>query len=200
MVKGERASASPAALLRLSFADAHAWSAWLRKHHESSTGLWLQLAKKGARVPSVTYAEALEEALCWGWIDGQRAPFDAEAWLQRFTPRGPRSIWSKINRDKAEALIASGRMQPAGHAAIAQAKENGRWEAAYDSQRSATVPTDLEAALEANPRAKTFFAGLDSANRYAILFRLHHATRPETRARKLHQYVEMLAKGERLHR
>jgi uncharacterized protein YdeI (YjbR/CyaY-like superfamily) len=199
MVKGERASASPAALLRLSFADAQAWSSWLRKHHDSSTGLWLQLAKKGARVHSVTYAEALEEALCWGWIDGQRAPLDREAWLQRFTPRGPRSIWSKINREKADALIAAGRMQAAGHAAIAQARENGRWEAAYDSQSKAAVPEDLAAALEAHPRAKEFFAKLDSANRYAVLFRLHHAKLPETRARKLTQFVEMLERGERLH-
>jgi uncharacterized protein YdeI (YjbR/CyaY-like superfamily) len=199
MQKSERVSASPATLLRLSFADARAWAAWLRKHHDASSGLWLQLAKKGARVASVTYAEALEEALCWGWIDGQRAPLDREAWLQRFTPRGPRSIWSKINREKAEALIACGRMQAAGHAAIALAKENGRWEAAYDSQRTATVPEDLAAALEAHPRAKEFFATLDSANRYAVLFRLHHAKLPETRARKLDQFVEMLEKGERLH-
>jgi uncharacterized protein YdeI (YjbR/CyaY-like superfamily) len=199
MQKSERVSASPATLLRLSFADARAWAAWLRKHHDASSGLWLQLAKKGARVASVTYAEALEEALCWGWIDGQRAPLDREAWLQRFTPRGPRSIWSKINREKAEALIACGRMQAAGHAAIALAKENGRWEAAYDSQRTATVPEDLAAALEAHPRAKEFFATLDSANRYAVLFRLHHAKLPETRARKLNQFVEMLEKGERLH-
>ncbi len=148
---------------------------------------------------TLTYAEAVEAALCYGWIDGQGKSIDDTAWLQKFTPRGPRSVWSKINRQKAETLIASGRMQPAGLAAIERAKQNGQWDNAYDSHRTATVPDDLQAALDANAKAKAFFATLDSANRYAILWRLQTAKRAETRARRIEQFINMLENHEKLH-
>ena len=199
MTAAKKTAKASAEIVQIGFPNAQKFAAWLRKNHTASPGIWLKIGKKGAQGPSVSYAEALEEALCFGWIDGQKASLDAEAYLTKFTPRGPRSIWSKINRDKADALIASGKMEKAGHAAIAQAKGNGRWEAAYDSQRNSVVPDDLAAALEANPRAKKFFMTLDSANRYAVLWRLHHAKRAETRARKLREFVAMLARGERLH-
>ena len=175
------------------------WTTWLAKNHARSAGVWLQIAKQDGGVKSVSYAEALEVALCYGWIDGQKKGFDEATWLQKFTPRGPRSIWSKINREKAEALIADGRMQPAGLAAIEQAKRSGQWKAAYDSQRTIDVPADLQAALDQNAKAKAFFATLDSANRYAILFRLQTAKKAETRARRLEQFVRMLENHEKLH-
>jgi uncharacterized protein YdeI (YjbR/CyaY-like superfamily) len=150
-------------------------------------------------VKSVSYAEALEVALCYGWIDGQKKGLDESAWLQKFTPRGPRSIWSKINRRKAEELIKNGRMQPAGLAAIDRAKQTGQWISAYDSHRTATVPADLQDALNHNPKAKAFFATLDSANRYAILWRVHTARKAETRARRIEQFVTMLENHEELH-
>jgi uncharacterized protein YdeI (YjbR/CyaY-like superfamily) len=159
----------------------------------------LQIAKKTGKLKTVTYAEAVEVALCYGWIDGQGKGLDESAYLQKFTPRGPRSIWSKINRTKAEALIKSGRMQPAGRAAIDRAKKNGQWDAAYDSHRTAAVPADLQAVLDQNSKAKAFFATLDSANRYAILFRLQTAKKPETRARRLEQFVRMLENHEKLY-
>lgn len=183
----------------VSFKSAQAWTNWLAKHHTSSPGVWLRIAKKGAASPSVTYAGALEAALCYGWIDGQKKPQDAEWWLQRFVPRSPRGIWSRINCDKAEALIAQGRMQPAGLAAIAQAKQNGRWESAYEGSRRSTVPEDLQAALDANPEAKAFFDTLNSANRYAILFRIQTVKKAETRARKIVQFIDMLARQEKIH-
>lgn len=183
----------------VSFKSAKAWTNWLDKNHRASAGVWLRIAKKGAAAPSVTYAEALEAALCYGWIDGQKRPHDAESWLQRFVPRGPRSIWSRINREKAEALIGAGRMQPAGHESIEQAKKNGRWDTAYDSASRAAVPADFEAALDANPAAKTFFETLDSGNRYAVLFRIQTVKKAETRARKIGQFVEMLARKEKIH-
>src|SRR5438270_9393875 len=148
-----------------------AWSAWLDKNHHNSNGVWLRLAKKNSCLKSVTYAEALETALCYGWIDGQKRPESEQAWLQRFCPRSPKSIWSKINREKALALIESAKMKPAGHDAIKQARSNGRWESAYDSPSAASVPADFQAALDASPRANAFFENLDRANRYAILFR-----------------------------
>jgi len=183
----------------LSFENPEAFAAWLSEHHAGSPGLWLKLAKKGSGIASVNYAEALDVALCYGWIDGQKGSFDESWWLQKFTPRGARSIWSKINREKALALIANGRMQPAGLAEIERAERDGRWEAAYDSQSKAEVPADLAAALAASPAAQAFFATLDSANRYAVLFRVHGAKRPETRARRIAQFVEMLARGEKIH-
>jgi uncharacterized protein YdeI (YjbR/CyaY-like superfamily) len=181
------------------FDSEQAWAAWLDQNHRKSNGLWLRIAKKGASFPSVSYMEALEVALCYGWIDGQKRPESERAWLQKFVPRSARSVWSKINRDKATALMASGRMQPAGLEAIANAKENGRWEAAYDSPNAATVPDDLQAALDANPRAKAFFETLDSANRYAVLWRIQTVKKAETRARKIEQFVGMLARHERIH-
>ena len=185
------------------FASAAEWSAWLAAHHDDSPGVWLRIAKKGNASPSVTYAEAVEAALCWGWIDGQKAkapPAEAEAWwLQRFTPRTTRSPWSKINRDKATALIGRGAMQPPGLREVERAKADGRWDAAYDPPSAATVPDDLAAALEADPAAQAAFEALDRTNRYAILYRLQSAKRPETRARKVEQFVEMLREGRTLH-
>ncbi|MGO4883474.1 MAG: YdeI/OmpD-associated family protein [Bryobacteraceae bacterium] len=181
------------------FANSGDWLAWLDRHHTTSAGVWLRLAKKGSAIQSVTYAEALEAALCYGWIDAQKRPESDAAWLQRFTPRKSKSIWSKINREKALALIAAGRMQPAGLEQVDRAKKDGRWEAAYDSFRTAAVPEDFEAALDRNPRARAFFATLDRANRYAVLFRIQTAKRTETRARRIQQFVEMLARHEKLH-
>ena len=168
-------------------------------HHASSRGVWVKLAKKGAKSASVSYAEALEVALAWGWIDGQKGKLDETAWLQRFTRRGPKSIWSRINREKAVALIEAGEMKPAGLAEVERAKKDGRWEAAYDSQSRATVPPDLGKALAANPRAAAFFQTLESHNRYAILFRVHTAKKPETRAARIEKFVAMLAKREKVH-
>lgn len=175
------------------------WSEWLDKNHAKSSGIWLRLAKKDSRLASVTYKEALDVALCYGWIDGQKKPENDQTWLQRFVPRSAKSVWSKINREKAQALIESGAMKPAGLAAIDNAKTNGRWEAAYDSQSKATVPPDFEAALGSSPRAKTFFASLESRNRYAILWRIQTAKRPETRARKIREFLAMLEKQEKFH-
>ena len=183
----------------LQLEDKKAWAAWLEKNHAKSPGVWLKLAKKGSGTPTVSYNEALDAALCYGWIDGQKVGFDDAFWLQKFTPRGPRSIWSKINRDKAEALIASGEMKPAGLAAVERAKEKGQWDAAYDSQSRAAVPDDLQAELDRNPKAKAFFATLESVNRYAILFRIHNAKKPETRARRIQQFVAMLERHEKIH-
>ena len=181
------------------FRNAKAFETWLRKHHATSDGLWLQIAKKGAAEPSVTYPEAIEIALCWGWIDGQKKGLDDQHFLQRFTPRRAGSIWSKINVAKVAALIEAGRMQPAGHAQIAAAKADGRWEGAYDGARTATMPDDLQAALDAAPKAKAFFATVSASNRYAVLWRVQTAVKPETRARRIAQLVEMLARGEVVH-
>ncbi len=175
-----------------------AWRTWLARH-PGSPGVWLKLAKKGARVTTLSYAEALDVALCFGWIDGQKAPLDEEAWLQRFTPRAARSKWSRNNRDRAEELLAGGAMQAGGRAAVERAKADGSWDAAYAGQRTATVPDDLRRALDDNPQAAAFFAGLDSANRYAVLYRVGDAKRPETRARRIEKFVAMLARGETLH-
>ena len=175
------------------------WHAWLAAHHASSSGVWLLIAKKGSGRSSPTYAEAVEGALAWGWIDGQKQKHDATAWLQRFTPRTPKSPWSKINRDKATALIEAGKMRAPGLAAVERAKADGRWESAYDSARTSKVPADLRAALARNRRAAAFFAELDGANRYAILWRLQTAKRPETRAKRLETFVAMLERHERIH-
>jgi len=174
------------------FKDQKAWEAWLVKHGESSPGVWVRLAKKAAKLRSVTYGEALDVALCYGWIDSQKKSFDEESSLQRFTPRRARSIWSKINRDKALALVKSARMRPAGLAEIERAKADGRWEAAYDSHRTAVPPEDFVAALERSPRAKEFFATLNSQNRYAILFRIQTAKKIETRRKRIDQFIAML--------
>jgi len=182
-----------------SFADAREWSAWLVSHNRSSSGVWLKIAKRASGNVSVTYAEALEIALVWGWIDGQKKTFDNAWWLQKFTPRGARSMWSKINRDKAIALIATGKMTPAGLAEVERAKTDGRWDRAYESQSSASLPEDLAEALANNPRAEKFFATLEAHNRYAVLWRVQNAKKAETRARRIAQFVEMLAKREKLH-
>jgi uncharacterized protein YdeI (YjbR/CyaY-like superfamily) len=181
------------------FAGPRELEEWLEGNHDSSDGVWLKIAKKGADEPSVTYGEALELALCFGWIDSQKRGFDEQHFLQRFTPRRPRGRWSKINREKAEALIKSRSMRPAGLAEVEAAKGDGRWEAAYEGQRTAAVPPDLQRALDANPRAAEFFASLDSANRYAIVYRLGEAKKPETRERRLRRFVAMLERGEKIH-
>lgn len=181
------------------FATQAAWAAWLEKNHRKSSGLWLRLAKRGSELESVTYSEALETALCFGWIDGQKRGEGQKTWLQRFLPRSERSIWSKINREKAKSMIASGRMRPAGLEAINAAKKNGRWRAAYDSPRSAKIPKDFQIALDASPHAKQFFAQLDGANRYAVLFRIQTVKKAETRERKIRHFIEMLEKRERIH-
>ncbi len=175
------------------------WAAWLEKNHGKSTGLWLRLAKKDAGLRSVSYKEALEVALCYGWIDGQKRPESEQAWLQRFVSRSGPSIWSKINREKALALVASGEMKPAGLEAIENAKKNGRWDSAYDSPSGATVPSDFQAALDANQRAAVFFKTLDRANRYAVLWRIQTVKKAETRARKIQQFIEMLEREEKIH-
>ncbi|XXF76178.1 YdeI/OmpD-associated family protein [Myxococcaceae bacterium GXIMD 01537] len=183
----------------VSFARPDDWSDWLATNHASSRGVWLKLAKKASGIASPNYAEALEVALIWGWIDGHKRSHDDTAWLQKFTPRGPRSTWSQINRDKALALIAAGQMQPSGLAEVERAKKDGRWDAAYASQSKATVPEDLAAALAANERAATFFSTLNAANRYAVLYRVQTAKKAETRARRIEQFVEMLARHEKPH-
>jgi uncharacterized protein YdeI (YjbR/CyaY-like superfamily) len=176
-----------------------AWQEWLEKNLFKSNGLWLRLAKKGSGLRSVSYSEAVEIALCYGWIDGQKKAESEQAWLQRFLPRSARSTWSKINREKALALIAQKQMKSAGLKAIEAAKENGSWESAYDSPRSAEVPTDLQAALDASPRAREFFQSLDRANRYAVLFRIQTAKKAVARAAKIRQFVEMLERNQRIH-
>jgi uncharacterized protein YdeI (YjbR/CyaY-like superfamily) len=181
------------------FAGPEELEAWLEEHGDSCNGVWLKIAKKGTGKSSVTYAEALELALCFGWIDSQKRGFDEQYFLQRFTPRRPRGRWSKINREKAEALIAAGRIRPAGLAEVEAAKADGRWDAAYEGQRTAEVPKDLQRELDANPAAAKFFAGLDSANRYAIIYRLNDAKKSETRERRLRKFVAMLERGERIH-
>lgn len=181
------------------FRNAKAFEAWLRKNHAKSDGLWLRIAKRGADEPSVTYPEAVEIALCWGWIDGQKKGLDDQHFLQRFTPRRARSIWSKINVDKVAALVEAGRMQAPGHAQVEAAKADGRWAKAYDGARTSTVPDDLVAALAANPPAQAFFATINATNRYAVLWRIQTAVKPETRARRIAQLVDKLARGELIH-
>ena len=181
------------------FKSVNAFEAWLKKNHATSEGLWLKIAKRGSNEPSVTYPEAVEIALCWGWIDGQKKSLDDQHYLQRFTPRRARSVWSRINVNKVQALIEAGRMQAPGQAQIEAAKADGRWARAYDGARTSTVPEDLQAALNAEPAAKAFFASINASNRYAILWRIQTAARAETRARRVAQLVEMLARGETIH-
>ncbi len=181
------------------FANQAQWAAWMEKNHQKSEGLWLRLAKKGSGLRSVTYAEALEIALCYGWIDGQKRGESEQTWLQRFLPRSAKSIWSKINCGKAKALMASRRMKAAGRKAVEAARNDGRWDAAYDSPKGAKVPEDFQAALDARPKARDFFAILDGANRYAVLFRIQTVKKAETRERKIREFVEMLERNERIH-
>jgi uncharacterized protein YdeI (YjbR/CyaY-like superfamily) len=182
-----------------SFRTPAAWEAWLEKHHGDEAGIWMKFAKKGTGVTTVSYAEALEVALCWGWIDSQAKGFDEIYYLQRFTPRRKRSKWSKINRDAATRLIEAGAMKAPGLREVERAKEDGRWEAAYASPSAATVPEDFARALRRNKAAREFFATLNSQNRYAFLYRIEDAKRHETRARRIAHFVEMLARQEKLH-
>jgi uncharacterized protein YdeI (YjbR/CyaY-like superfamily) len=181
------------------FASAKAWERWLRTNHAKTPGLWLQIAKKGSGVVTVEIGDAIETALCYGWIDGLRHGHDETYYRQRFTPRKARSRWSQINRDRAEALIAAGRMRPAGQAEVDAAKADGRWAKAYAGSRTMEVPDDLTRALRRNAKARRSFDTLDSANRYAILYRIHDAKRAETRARRIEQFVTMLEEGRTLH-
>jgi uncharacterized protein YdeI (YjbR/CyaY-like superfamily) len=175
------------------------WANWLAENHSSSPGVWLQLAKKGADIQSVSYDEAIEVALCFGWIDGHKKTYSEQFWLQKFTRRSDNSIWSKNNKDKALALIKEGKMKPAGLQEVDRAKSDGRWDAAYDSASKATVPSDFQSALDSNTRAKNFFETLDGRNRYAILFRIQTAKKAETRAKKIAQFVQMLERHEKVH-
>lgn len=181
------------------FATARAWERWLAKEPATSDGLWIRIARQDSEIISITYEEAVEVALCYGWIDGQKAAVDDQFWLQRFTPRRPGSRWSKINCGRVEALQAAGRMKPGGRREVERAKADGRWDAAYAGQATMAVPEDLGAALAKDAKAKRAFSTLDSANRYAILYRIHDAKQPETRARRIAQFVEMLSRGEALH-
>ncbi len=184
---------------RLSFRSAAEWEGWLTDNHARSEGVWVRMAKKNTGIKSVRYPEVLESAICFGWIDGRREALDERRFLQRFTPRRKRSRWSQINRDTAERLIAEGRMRPAGLAEVERARSDGRWEAAYAGPRASTVPDDLLSELDAHPRAKAFFEELTSQDRYAILYRLDEAKRPETRARRLAKFIAMLEAGESIH-
>ncbi|MGQ2978653.1 MAG: YdeI/OmpD-associated family protein [Polaromonas sp.] len=175
------------------------WALWLDQHHAGKTAVWLRHAKKGAPTATVTNPEALEVALCFGWIDGQRNAESEHYYLQRWCPRGPRSLWSQINRDKALGYIQSGHMQPAGLAEIERARVDGRWDAAYAPASQAAIPPDLQAALDAQPGAAEFFATVSAQNRYAVLFRIQTAKKPETRARRIEQLAGMLARGETVH-
>ena len=183
----------------IAFRSQAAWAAWLARSHGTSTGVWLKLARKASGIVSVSHDEAVEAALCYGWIDGQADKFDAEHWLQRFTPRRAKSKWSKINCARATALIKTGRMKPAGLREVERAKADGRWAAAYDAPSAATIPEDLGRALKRNHKAHALFEALDSRNRYAILYRIQDAKRPETRARRIATFVQMLEDGKTLY-
>ena len=181
------------------FKTEKAWADWLEKNAGKAPGIWMRIAKKSAALKSIAYPEVLDIALCYGWIDGLRKTHDDESFLQKFTPRTKKSFWSKINRDKALALIESGRMRPAGFAEIERAKKDGRWDAAYDSARTSGVPDDLKAAFDKNPKAEAFFDTLNAQNRYAVLFRIQTATKAETRKKRIDTFVEMLARKEKFY-
>jgi uncharacterized protein YdeI (YjbR/CyaY-like superfamily) len=183
----------------LTCASQDEWETWLQTHYETSAGIWLRLAKKISGQVTLTYAEAVDSALCFGWIDGQKKAESNEFWLQRFSPRTAKSLWSKINTEKAQARMQAGRMRPTGWREIERAQQDGRWERAYTSPGNATVPADLQKALDANEKAKEFFDTLNRQNRYAILFRIQNVKKAETRAKKIAQFVEMLANGQKLH-
>jgi uncharacterized protein YdeI (YjbR/CyaY-like superfamily) len=191
------ASTDPTPLLYLE--SQQAWEDWLEANHDTSPGVWLTIAKKGAPRPTPTYAEALESAIAYGWIDGQKGALDEHFWRQRFTKRKPTSKWSQVNREKAYALIAAKRMRPSGLEQVEQAKADGRWDAAYEPQSRATVPDDLQRELDRNPEAKAFFETLKGPNRYAILYRIRDAKKPETRAKRIASFVAMLNEKKTLH-
>jgi uncharacterized protein YdeI (YjbR/CyaY-like superfamily) len=183
----------------ISFATQQDWESWLKEHHTATRGMWLKIAKKDTGIPSLSYAEAVESALCYGWIDGQKAAGDEQYWLLKFTPRGPKSMWSKVNCDKATALLASDRMQPAGIRQVELAKADGRWETAYDSQSKISIPDDFQRELDNNQKAQEFFTTLNSVNRYAILFRIQTAKKPETRSARIKKFIEMLSNNQKLY-
>ena len=185
--------------LILPFASSAAFDRWLARHHAQVSVLWIRHAKKGSGEPSLTWTEAVDVALCYGWIDGQKKSFDDRHWLQKFTRRGPRSVWSKVNISHIERLTAAGRMQPAGLAAVDAAKTDGRWEQAYHSSASAEVPADFVAAVYQDAEARAFYESLNKANRYSIYFRLTTAKKPETRARRFELLLGMMKRGERIH-
>jgi uncharacterized protein YdeI (YjbR/CyaY-like superfamily) len=190
---------SSAALSIKPFERQQDWARWLKENHSTSPGVWLQLAKKGTDIKSVLYEEAVETALCFGWIDGQKEAHSEQYWLQKFTPRSDKSVWSKINKAKALALIKAGKMKPAGLNEIERAKRDGRWDAAYDSAGKSVVPSDFQSALDGNARARDFFGTLDSRNRYAVVFRIQTAKTAETRAKRMSQFVQMLERHEKIH-
>ena len=179
-------------------ADDAQWERWLEQHHADAPDVWVKIAKKGSGVTTVHYPEVLDTAICFGWIDAMRRPLDDTYFLQRFTARGPRSRWSQVNRDKAEALIAGGRMRPAGQAQVEAAKADGRWDAAYEPQSRASIPDDFQEALDANPAARAFFATLRGQQRYSFLFRLHHVKTRAARERRIASYIELLREGRTL--
>lgn len=183
----------------ISFETQQDWERWLTEHHSGTEGLWLKIAKKEAGISTVNYAEALESAICYGWIDGQKASFDDKYWLQKFTPRRAKSIWSKVNCTKALALLAEGRMQPAGIRQVELAKADGRWELAYESQSKITIPDDFQRELDNNPKAQEFFTTLNSVNRYAILFRIQTAKKPATRSARISSFIEMLSNNQKIY-
>ena len=183
----------------MQFASQKDWETWLQKHFADTSGIWLKIAKKESSIPSVFYPEALEVALCYGWIDGQKKSVDDQFWLQKFTPRGPKSIWSKFNCEKAEALIAQKKMKPAGLEQVNKAKADGRWDNAYHSQSKITIPSDFQQELDMHKEAQKFFATLDSRNRYAILFRIQTAKKPETRAARINKFITMLKNEQTLY-
>ena len=195
----KRAKSPPPVLATLQFESPKEWEAWLERNHASAPGVWVKLAKKGAGIPSVTYMEAVDVALCYGWIDSQSKSLDDRQYVQRFTPRRAKSPWSKINRGKAEEFIAEGRMRPAGMREVEAAQADGRWESAYDGQRTIEVPPELKKLLDKNPMAKKFFATLDSRNRYAVLHRVQQAKKPETRARRIEKFIAMLNEGKKIY-
>lgn len=182
------------------FEDQESWENWLEENHDRSSGIRLQIAKKQSGVVSLSYEEALESALCYGWIDSKKETFDEKTWLQRFTPRGAKSIWSKVNKEKAEFFIKNGRMKSSGMKAIEVAKKNGQWDGAYEPQSSATIPEDFVIELNKNSVAKAFFETLDSRNRYSILFRIKSAKKQETRMKRIQEFIMMLEKGEKIYR
>ena len=183
----------------LFFASQREWEEWLEANHASADGVWVKFARKGTGLSSLERPDAIETSLCFGWIDGQARSLDERHYVQRFTARRQRSPWSRINREKALELIEAGRMRPSGLAEVERAKADGRWDAAYEPPSRATVPDDLQRALDANPRARAYFGTLNAANRYAILYRLQDAKKPETRARRIEKFVSMLAAGEKIH-
>lgn len=183
----------------LPFPDAAAFATWLEDHHATTDGIWVKFAKVSTGLPTVSYLEAVEVALCYGWIDSQKKSFDNTYWIQKFTPRRSKSIWSRVNRDKALQLITEGRMKPAGQREVERAQADGRWEAAYESQSAATVPPDLQVELDRHPDAQAFFKTISSANRYAIIFRIQTAKKPETRRAKIDQVITMLKAGQTFH-